>query len=130
MNVRFIWMVALVLGLLVAGCGQKSQTESTPSNTSASSTEEETPPVSQKVITDDDYITYVVEYTQLKDKLKQAREENDVEQIRQCQEQMLALDQKYPDAAQYPTSLPPERMDELGKKLEEAMMALENASTN
>ncbi len=118
MKVHYFLISMIILALLCGSCGKKKQPEV---ETSVAEEKSDTPPA----MTDEDYVTYVMEYNRLKTELQKARESEDVELVQECQKKMLELDRRYPDAALYPTTLTQDQQNELGQKLAEAEAKLE-----
>lgn len=125
MRINYALIGIVLLAIVWGACGQKKQESppTPPQETTTTSTDSSNN--AMPTMTDEDYITYAVEYQKLKNKIQQARKNENFDLIQECQQKMLELDHRYPQAAQYPTTLSQEEQNELGQKLAEAMKEIE-----
>lgn len=118
-------VVLLLITSLVFSCGNKKK-EKTETDSNIEPQELEIK------MNDERYIEFVLEYRKLSSEMTEKSEEikENPELVEKYNERIKKLEEKYPNAASYPSTLSQEEQDALGRKVDEALKALEEDTSN
>jgi archaellum component FlaC len=119
-------IVLFLITSLVFSCGNKKKEESAETGANVQRQEPEIK------MDDERYIEFVLEYRKLSNEMSEKSEElkGNPELIEKYNQRVKKLEEKYPNAASYPSTLSQEEQDKLGKKVDEALKALEEETSS